>query len=861
MEVIKITGARVNNLKNIDIEIPLNKIVSISGPSGSGKTSLAFHTLFTESKRRFLNSFPTYLKFFSDRPAPVDVDRIEPVLPVFGLPQINPIVGARSVVSDLMNLTEQLQNLYGNYSIEKCPTHFVPLEKYTVEKFINDNFSFSDKSTFYLFTDKDSFITYLQDSPFPTRTMKSEEEKEIVDFDKHHEFWELLRLKGKNVSQVDEKLKEYKNSSIPVWVFLKDDESFRPVDLDKNSICPECDYEGVGSHNVTHFSPYNALGACSQCNGFGATLEYDEDKVLNKELSVNEGGVKLLTYKRFGSIIQDFKKELKREKIPLDKPIKELPAKFKTMAFEGVGQYCGFNELFAYLETKKYKPNVRIFIRGIQEEIECPSCHGSRVNSVSHNMYLFENSKLAYIDIWKENVENLLSYFLENKENLIIENKSSEKLVAKIVKILEVAEGIGLGHLALTRKVKTVSAGEYQRLLLLKYLSYEGTGAMFIFDEPSLGLGLEESMVLLSSFQNLVDQGNSVLIVEHSEFFHKSSDYHIEMGPGSGKNGGEVLYAGVYKEKKHDPISLKPLKVVEENRVFIEVEKPFIHNIEFQDIKIPLNEVSLVKGRSGSGKTAVLVNVLAQGLLKRWDQSTLNTSTGTYSKLNFPKSLQDVLVVDANINRYSSRSTVGSMTGLFAIVRKHFLKTPYAKSMGLKDGHLSSNSELGRCPNCEGKGVTIVEMQFLEDIVLECEDCKGQKIKPLFAELSDGKMTVAESYNLPIGEVLKSVELTPKYRRILEYMRILKIDYLSLDRPVKSLSGGEKQRLYLLSKLQTKIENTLIIIENVSFGLSRIELVAMCEFLQGLVGSKNTVVIIDKNEIFETISSNKILFS
>jgi excinuclease ABC subunit A len=333
------------------------------------------------------------------------------------------------------------------------------------------------------------------------------------------------------------------------------------------------------------------------------------------------------------------------------------------------------------------------------------------------------------------------------------------------------------------------------------------------------------------------------------------------MGPGSGKNGGEVLYAGIYKAKKHEPINLKPLKVTEAKREYIEIEEPTIHNIVFQDIKIPLNEVSLVKGRSGSGKTSVLVNVLAQGLLRKWDQSSLNTGTGIYSRLKVPKSLENVLVVDANINRYSSRSTVGSMTGLFSIVRKHFLKTPYAKSMGLKDGHLSSNSELGRCPNCEGKGVTIVEMQFLEDIVLECEDCKGQKIKPLFAELSDGKMTVAESYNLPVGEVLKSIELTPKYRRILEYMRILKIDYLSLDRPVKSLSGGEKQRLYLLSKLQTKIENTLIIIENVSFGLSRTELVAMCEFLQGLVGSRNTVVIIDKNEIFDNIASNTILFS
>jgi excinuclease ABC subunit A len=861
MDKIKIVGARVNNLKNIDIDIPLNQIVTIAGPSGSGKTSLAFHTLFTESKRRFLNSFPTYLKFFSERPAPVDVDLIEPVLPVFGLPQVNPIVGARSVVSDLMNLTENIQNLYGNFSVEKCPVHFLKLEKYTIEQFVRDNCVVDDKTVIYAFTDKASFITFLKDSPFPSRSMENYDNKKVCDFNKNHDFWELARLKGKSLSSIDKKLEIYKNLKLPLYILNSDNHQLLEVNLDKNSVCPKCDHEGISSHNVSHFSPYNALGACFACNGFGAKLEYDEDKLLLKELSVNEGGVKLLTYKRFGSMIEDLKKELKREKISCDKPIKSLPKKFYEILYNGQGYYSGFNEVFKYLESKKYKPNVRIFVRGIQEELICDVCHGSRVNKLSHNMYLFDKSNISYLTLWSDNVAKLLNYFSKHKEDLINKNKSSEKLLAKVISILTVAKGIGLGHLDLTRKVKTVSAGEYQRLLLLKYLSYEGTGALFIFDEPSLGLGVDESQILLKSFRNLIDLGNSVLLVEHSEFFHKNSDYFIEMGPLSGKGGGEVLYAGKYKAPKDIISNLKPLKINPKNRSYINIESPEIYNHKYQDIKIPINEVSLASGKSGSGKTSVLVNILAQGILRKFNKPTMNVAIGNYKALKVPSGIEDVLVVDANINRYSSRSTVGSMTGLFSIVRKHFLKTAYAKSMGLKDGHLSANSDLGKCPNCEGKGVTIVEMQFLEDIVLTCEDCNGNKIKPLYSSLSDGSMTVSESYNLPVGDVLERVSLTPKYRRILDYMRILKIDYLSLDRPVKSLSGGEKQRLYLLSKLQTKIEKTLIIIENVSFGLSKIELVAMCEFLQGLVDSGNTVVIIDKNEIFQEIVTNQIIFS
>lgn len=854
MENIKIRGARVNNLKDVDLDIPINKLTCIYGRSGSGKTSIAFHTLFAESKRRFLNSFPTYLKFFSERPAPVDVDSIEPVLPVFGLPQINPVIGTRSTVSDIMNLTEQLQNLYGNYSVEKCPIH---LEKLQSIKLSDSYRSYFDTGeVIHVFTDSDSFITYLKDTPFPSRSL--DETNTIAPFDKDHSKWELFRVKSKDSLKFDEKIEIYKKLKIPLFIYIKG--KLEEISFSEELKCPKCDYEGSLGLRSSSFSPYNALGACSECNGFGAKLEYDENKLLIHDKSVDEDGVKILTYKRFIGHIDDLKYEMKKNKISLSKPISKLPKKFFELLYDGQGTWCGLNEIFSFLESKKYKPSVRIFIRGIQKEVTCSSCNGSRIHKRVHNHFAIEDNNKSYQDIWEYNVDKIYNYYSKHENDLIIKNKSSKKLVTKILKLLEVAIGLGLGHLDLGRKVKTVSAGEYQRLLLLKYLSYDGTGALFVFDEPSLGLSDSELRMLLSSFKKLISQGNTVLLVEHSEYLKSKSDYIIEMGPGSGQAGGQVLYSGKNIKNIEVKNKLQKLKINPKSRDWIQVESPEIYGKALQSIKIPEKEIINVTGNSGSGKTSVLVNILAQSILKQNGLDLLNTQVGIAKSISYSNSIKDVLLIDSNLNRYSSRSTVGSMTGLFGTIRKHFLKTPFAKSMGLKDGHLSANSDLGRCPKCEGKGVTIVEMQFLEDIVLKCEDCNGTKLKPLYSSLSDGEMTLTSAYSSPLNEVIAKIKLTPKFRRVWDYMKILNIDYLSVDRTVNSLSGGEKQRLYLLSKLQFEIKNTVIIFENISFGLSRLELESLVELLKSLTQLGNTVIVIDKNKIFEEVSTYNLHF-
>lgn len=853
---IQIKGAKTNNLQDVNLNIPINKITCFAGVSGSGKTSLAFHTLYTESKRRFLNSFPTYLKFFSERPAPVDVESINPVLPVFGLPQINPIVGTRSTVADIMHVTELVQNLFYNHSEEYCPNHNIPLVYTSVEDSLLKFIESFEGDRFHVFITKHNFLTYFKETPFPSRSFSSQ----LNAFDEGDPYWEVARFKSDKLNKASKQINEYLVKGIDVYIATGDSDIIQKFQHKVTKSCEKGDYDGSDVLSPAYFTPYNAIGACSSCDGFGTNLEYDSAKLVDDEYSVTEGGVKILEYKRFAGHYYDLEAVLKRQKISVSTPIKTLPKKFWTILYEGYGEWVGLNYLFSYLESKKYKAPVRIFIRGIQKEVKCEVCDGTRLNDNVQNYKITKNTE-NYYDVLKSDISGLRSFIKNIKTNN--KRKDFQKIVNKIEKILDCAVGIGIGHLDLRRKAKTVSAGEYQRLLLLKYLSYEGTGALFVFDEPSLGLNDEEKMKLLNGFKDLIKQGNTILIIDHSKFFHKNSDHFVWVGPGAGKYGGKIIFDGKYKDFKADKLDSLKLKSlpIPSKRKYISVKSPEVYGKKFKDFKIPIGELTWVTGKSGSGKSASMINVLANKLYHQAYADYLNVTRGNAKSITGSPEFDDVIVIDANLNRYSSRSTFGTMTELFTIVRKHFLNTPVAKSMALKDGHLSSNSQLGQCPKCEGKGFITIEMQFLEDITLECEDCKGLKLKPLYASLSDGKFSVHDAYSRPVHEILDHIKLTPKFARIYDYLKLLKLDYLSLDRLVMSLSGGERQRLYLLSKIQKNVENSIIFFENISFGLSEYELQSVSSLLQELVRKGNTIVVLDQDSFFEKVSQYRLQFN
>lgn len=862
VEFIEIRGARVNNLKNVDLNLPIGKLLCFAGPSGSGKTSIAFHTLLTESKRRFVNSFPNSMKFFTERPAAVDVDRIFPVLPVFGLPQINPVMGARTVVSDVMRMTDSLQNLFFSFAKELCPTHECELEIRSVAEQLKSQAPKSTEGVFYILLGPNEFQRVNGDQYFPPRSY-SQKRKTVDVFNAEDEFWELLRFKWDNLGSLEKKWKELKldQYQIPFYMWGGDLKKPQLLKFHFEKVCPKCDFESVPAATVSAFSPYSALGACPKCNGYGANLVYDENKIIDKDLTIEEGGLKLLNYGPFQDSYEALIKILKKKKISLDIPIKKLPKDFFTLLEEGEGAYHGYGELKRYLESKKYKPSVRIYIRQLQKEEPCLVCHSTRLNKNIHHYKMKFLSKLWSLDeIMGLTIEEAYPLFCETRP---LATSHEKRLFTDICSHLKMAMEMGLNHLSLLRKAKTLSAGEYQRLLLIKYLSFKGTDSLFVLDEPSLGLADKELTKLLEGVRKIIDQGNTVIIIDHSEKLQKASDHLIVMGPASGKNGGEVLYAGVpatYFKNSEQVVWEKKKNSQKSSQQLIEVNGPEIYGKAYPDFKIPLNEMTWVTGSSGTGKTATLIKILANTLYKKIHGEFLEDDEFFVKSVKNPGKFEDVIVISSDLNRFTSRSTVGTITELSSTIRKHFLKLPVCKSMNLKEGHLSSNSELGMCPRCEGRGSLIIEMQYLEDIVLECEDCKGQKIKPLYANISDGKMTVAEAYNLPLSQVLERIELTPKFRRVWDYLKILNLDYLSLDRALNSLSGGEKQRIFLLSKLLKNIQNSFLVFENISFGLSEKDLKLLGTFLEDLVKLQNTIVVIDSSPCFKHLASYKLTF-
>lgn len=856
-EVIRIRGARVHNLKNVDIDIPLKKLVCFSGPSGSGKTSLAFHTLLNESKRRFVNSFPNSMKFFSDRPTAVDVDEIFPVLPVFGLPQINPVMGSRSVVADIMRITENLQSLFYHYSQEFCPKHEVVVKEIGFSAQLEKVSKIKNEEVWHLLIDKEIAQAVFEDGFIPARSYHSKN-KSVAEFSVEDEYWEVLRFKASTLNTLDsrnaELIKKIKDK--PLRLFKEGLKKLIEFQYQSQKQCPECDYAGLTQVSVSAFSPHSALGACKTCNGYGANLLFDRSKMIDPDLSYAEGGIRFLQFSPLDWYSSQLERLMKKKKWSVDIPLKEMPKPFFEALDSGEGDWEGFEEIKNYLNSKRYKPAVRVFLRKMQREELCLDCKGSRIDSQVSN---FKIKKFSLRDFSQMSLEVFRDSMLEISKAT---KDHAHKISFDLYEKSKLACEMGLGHLSLERKTRSLSAGEYQRLLLLKYLSFKGTDSLFVLDEPSLGLGSDEQDMLINGLRQIIAQGNTVIIIDHSHQMQKASDYLVMMGPESGDAGGEIIKMGLSKDVISKVVKTKVLKSQSKGvaKKRIGVDKPEIYGHIFPSFELPLEQMVWVHGDSGSGKTSCIVKILAQKIYKSIHKENLVDEPGTCKKITGYQSLKEVIVIDSNLNRFTSRSSVGTLTDFAPVVRKHFLKLPLAKALGLKDGHLSPNSDLGMCLKCEGRGHLVIEMQYLEDIVLPCDDCKGKKMKPIYAEISDGHMTVAEAFNLPLSQVLSRIDLTPKFKRTWEYLKILNLDYLSLERPLNSLSGGEKQRLYLLSKLLKNIESSLVVFENLSFGLSERELIRIGEFLKDLSLRGNTLVVIDSDPIFSKFADSELFF-
>ncbi|MGB0453541.1 MAG: ATP-binding cassette domain-containing protein [Bacteriovoracaceae bacterium] len=856
---IEIKGARTNNLKDVNVKIPLGQITCIMGASGSGKTSLAHQTLYAESKRRFLNSLPNSFRFFSEKPAPSDVDSIFPILPVWSLPQNNPILSSRQNVLDLIEGTHSVLDLFSSCGEVHCPTHKVPLEKVgfgpQISRFLKK--CPAKAKAIHVFVSKDAYAENFESGPIPTRSVKAKS-SEVQSFDSGDNYFELFRVRSTQAEKIEEKINELELKNVKSYLLKFDHgKSFSELIDSKSYKCPHCDY--ISESRFTPRSlltPFNGLGACSSCKGYGTIYIYDRAKMIKEPWkTIREGAVTILQSAHFDYYEPIFKSEIQKIGLSIDVPFSDLPEKKWKFLYEGGGKFPGLNAFFDYLERKRYKKTIRIFTKRIQTEVLCPVCEGARITKENHS-YGVRTTKenIFYKDSLLLTISDAIKKFEEAKK----EHNFKNKQFLKFMNSLKICENLGLGYLQFNRKVKSLTASEYQRLLLVKYFSFQGTGSLFILDEPSLGLRVEEQKKIYYYLERLKALGNTVLLVDHSEFLQSKVDYRIEMGPGAGIHGGEILYQGKNKDatkstraKKLSKKSIKPAKA-------LKFEKVHFWNKTCPDLSVPLGELTHISGPPGVGKTSLFIKTLANAHAKLNQEEKVYDGDLRYKKIHNLEKFKSVYTIDASALHSNSRSTVGTYLEISPVVRNYYANLFHSQKMGLEKGHFSPNSAKGRCSTCEGRGFLEAEMKYFESVRYTCPDCEGHKLNPLYANITDGKYKFKEIVKVPLSEIWDIIVTSPKFVIVKELLEKFHLDYLNLGRPLTSLSGGERQRLKLAKLFLKSHKESLFVIENLSFGLSSLELLSIGNYLRQLTEMDNTILVIDPNQKVSKFSHNSL---
>ncbi|WP_419173252.1 hypothetical protein [Halobacteriovorax sp.] len=843
---IKLKGVRTNNLKNIDVEFPINKITCVSGVSGSGKSSLVFNTLANESKRRFLNSMPSSMNFFERVPTSAEVDLIEPVLPVWSLAQNNPIVGSRLNLADQLEISYELAQLYFDQQSSKCLIHneeFIDgldLAIREIKSIISDK-----TKVLHILIGKDHYQECI--SGMPARSFNSNEQL-IREFNEEDAQWEIFRLKPNKISNFKKKwLELIKNSAVmQLSVYFTGDDQLHHFSLNAKEFCQKCDEEGLQSaRQISDLLPYNGIGACTECKGYGSTLSYDVNKIVKyPKKKIKDSAITFLDYSKYSAYYKTFITEMKKLGVSDNERYCDVSDQVEDLLLNGGGRFYGVLNFLYALEEKRYKRSARIFLRKMQSEKVCHICYGRRLSqSAMAHCGQVENIS-TYGDLLSLTVEGLLIELKHLNENNIIK---------KVKDKLAVAVELGLGDFPLMTKLKSLETSEYQKSLLVRYLSFKGSGSLFVLDEPSLGMTIEEQKVLLKYLKNL-SKNNTVVMVEHSTYLQNGSDKTIHIGPGAGHLGGEVVEIKG-KSKKQKELVLKKTKPS---------GKLTFKDIEFEDkkykkIEFKLGTINQVLTNVESFDKRLIINALFNELNEELFKEKYNFETDyEIGSIDITNEVQDIHIYETRIEKSTSRSTVGTTLDLTGNVRNYFTKLPVSKSLGLEKGHFSKNSKLGQCSVCEGKGVQEIDMQYLEDVSFPCDECGGTGLKKFYASITDGKYTIIEASETPVSTLFETIPATPKIKRTLGYLKLLNLDYLTLDRTIPSLSGGERLRVKLLKAIDKKVSDSIIVLTNISYGLSMNELTSICELLQGLTDQGNTLIILDNHEIFSNFNQIKL---
>ena len=885
---IFIKGAREHNLKNVDVELPRNKLVVLTGLSGSGKSSLAFDTLYAEGQRRYVESLSSYARQFLGQMEKPDVDYIEGLSPAISIDQKTTSKNPRSTVGTVTEIHDYLRLLYARIGIPHCPKCGREIRQQTVDQMVDQVLALPERTRIQVLAPvirgrKGEHVKVLEDLKRDGYVrvridgeMRELDEEIHLEKNKKHTIEavvdRLVVREGMNKRLTDSLETAMKVSGGLIVLDVIDGEEML---FSQNYACPDC---GISLEELTPrmFSLNNPYGACPTCSGLGTLMRMDPELILpNRDLSLNEGALRVTGWNSGadGSIFNMYLAAMaERYGFSLDVPVKDLPREALdallygtkgeklSLHYERDGRTTTYSAPFEgvipslerrYRETNS--PGMREEYEAYMSNIPCPDCRGQRLKPVSLAVTVGGLNIAALSDLSVRKARSFLSQLtLTEKE---------ERIARQILKEIDNRLGflcdVGLEYLTLSRSAGTLSGGEAQRIRLATQIGSSLMGVLYILDEPSIGLHQRDNDRLLRTLKHLRDIGNTVIVVEHDEDTMRQADYIVDIGPGAGVHGGEVVACGTAEEIMRNPNSLTGQFLSGARKIAVPAHRrrptgellvrgAREHNLKNIDVRIPLGVFTCVTGVSGSGKST-LVNEIVRKALSR-DLNRARTRPGAHDGIDGIEALDKVIDIDQSPIGRTPRSNPATYTGMFDLIRNVFAGVPEAKARGYKANRFSFNVKGGRCEACAGDGIIKIEMHFLPDIYVPCDVCKGHRYNRETLEVRYKGKSIYDVLDMTVEQAMEFFENYKQIYRKLRTLYDVGLGYIKLGQPSTQLSGGEAQRIKLATELsRASTGRTLYILDEPTTGLHMADVDRLIEMLQKLTDAGNSVLVIEHN--------------
>jgi excinuclease ABC subunit A len=886
MDKIIIKGAKENNLKNISVELPRDKFIVFTGVSGSGKTSLAFDTIYAEGQRRYVESLSSYARMFLGQMDKPDVELIEGLSPAISIDQKSTSRNPRSTVGTITEIYDYYRLLFARIGVPHCPNCGKPITTQTVDQITDKVLEYEER-------------TRIQILAPMVRGAKGTHKKLLEDIKK--EGFVRVRVDGELFELEDDiVLDKNKKHTIEVVIdrlIVKDGIQKRLVDSVETALalsggmvlidvmgqeellmstkfaCTDCGI-GFGEISPRMFSFNNPIGACETCNGLGVKREIDIDLVIpDYSKTIAERAIAPFGAEEEGYYYQMFAGLAKYYGFDISKPLSEAPKEFIDELLYGTnGREVKVNFISKFQGPREYvrefegvvnnlqrrynetrSPDMRQWIEEYMYESPCPACNGARLNPISLAVKI--DNKNIY-EVTQLSVVKSLQFF--DELNLSPMNKIiGGQIIKEIHDRLQFLSDVGLNYLTLARNAATLSGGESQRIRLATQIGSSLVGVLYVLDEPSIGLHQRDNAMLIKTLRSLTDLGNTLIVVEHDEETMQNADYILDIGPGAGVHGGEVVEFGTIDDIRNNPNSItgqylsgkKKIEVPAVRRKterFIEIKGAKENNLKNLDVKLPLGIMCCVTGVSGSGKSSLINEILSKGLHQKLFKNT--NRPGKFDEMLGIENVDKIITIDQSPIGRTPRSNPATYTGVFDYIRDVYSMTLEAKERGYKKGRFSFNVKGGRCEACRGDGILKIEMHFLPDVYVPCDVCKGKRYNRETLEVKYKGKNIADVLDMTIDEALEFFENIPRINNKIKTLQDVGLGYLKLGQPSPELSGGEAQRVKLAYELSKRgTGKTVYVLDEPTTGLHIADIHMLIEVLDRLVEAGNSVIVIEHN--------------